>query len=134
MRKKSPAKRKSEDDEKDARQRKKDRIRRKIQRAEEKRQFLDVVPSDSDADVPEEETTWGLPDQCARELEIPMEQIDAEAKAEEDSDSYDDFYVHPDVTNSHDSDSEEEDSEKDSDEDSEKDNDDESGNSYGSDE
>ncbi|XP_026459721.1 transcription initiation factor TFIID subunit 11-like [Papaver somniferum] len=106
-------KRKAEDDDKDTRQRTKDRIRRKIQRAEEKRQFLDGVPSDSDADASEEETT--------------------SAEAEEDSDSDDDFYVHPDITNNHDSDSEEKDSEKDSDENSEKDSDDESDNSYGSD-
>ncbi|XP_026383600.1 ribosomal L1 domain-containing protein CG13096-like [Papaver somniferum] len=90
-------KRKAEDDDKDARQRTKDRIRRKIQRVEEKRQFLDGVPSDSNADAAEEETAW-------------------------------------DVTNSHDSDSKEEDSEKDSDENSEKDSDDESDNSDGSDE
>ncbi|XP_026436635.1 uncharacterized protein LOC113334615 [Papaver somniferum] len=111
-------KRKAEDDEKDARRRKKDRIRHKIQRAEEKSQFLDGVPSDSDADV----------------LEKKPLGIYTEAEAEEDSDSDDDFYAHPDVTNSHESDSKEYDSEKDSDEDSEKDNDDESDNSDGSDE
>ncbi|XP_026434318.1 lisH domain-containing protein C1711.05-like [Papaver somniferum] len=123
-------KRKAEDDEKYARQRTKDRIRRKIQRVEEKRQFLDGVPSDSDsyADASEEETSWGLPDHCAKKFESPM---NIAAEAEEDSD--DDFYAHPDVTNSHDSDSEEEDSEKDSDENSEKYSDDESDNSDGSD-
>ncbi|XP_026398723.1 glutamic acid-rich protein-like [Papaver somniferum] len=124
-------KRKSEDDEKDARQRTKDRIRHKIQRVEGKRQFLDGVPSDSDADATEEETAWGLSDQCAKEFESPM---NIAAKEKEDPDSDDDFHAHTDVTNSHDSDSEEEDSEKDSDENSEKDSDDESDNSDGSDE
>ncbi|XP_026450461.1 uncharacterized protein LOC113350528 [Papaver somniferum] len=108
-------KRKAETDEAEDRKRKKDRIRRKILAAEEWRRFVDGVPSDSDTDAYEEETTWVLPeykikpDRRTRELE---------AEAKEDSDS-DDPYTHPDFINGPDSDSdEEEDSEKDSDDES----------------
>ncbi|XP_026399961.1 uncharacterized protein LOC113295847 [Papaver somniferum] len=108
-------KRKAETDEAEGRKRRKDRIRRKILAAEERRRFVDGVPSDSDADASEEETTWVLPeykikpDQHTRELE---------AEAEEDSDS-DDPYTHPDFINGPDSDSdEEEESDKDSDDES----------------
>ncbi|XP_026450812.1 uncharacterized protein LOC113350924 [Papaver somniferum] len=123
-------KKKVEDDEAKDRQRRNDRIRRKILAAEERRRFVDGVPSDSDADASEEETTWVLtkcnikPDRYAREFRKTMKQIEAEA--EEDSDSYDP-YTHPDFINGSDGDSDKE-------EDSEKDSDDESDNSDESDE
>ncbi|XP_026433798.1 uncharacterized protein LOC113331288 [Papaver somniferum] len=102
--------------------RRKDRIRRKILAAEERRRFFDGVPSDSDADASEEETTWVLPEFKVK----PMKRVDVELEAEENSDS-DDPYTHPDFINGLDSDSDEE-------EDSEKDNDDESDSSDESDE
>ncbi|XP_026448850.1 uncharacterized protein LOC113349142 [Papaver somniferum] len=109
-------KRKAETDEVEGRMRRKDRIQRKILAAEERRRFVDGVPSDSDADASEEETTWVL-----QEFKVkPMKRVDAEleAEAEEDSDS-DDPHTHPDFINGLDSDSdEEEDSEKDSDDES----------------
>ncbi|XP_026419381.1 nucleolin 1-like [Papaver somniferum] len=121
-------KRKAEDDEAEDRQRRKDRIRRKILAAEERRRFVDGVPSDSDADASEEETTWVLPehkikpDRHTREFQKTMKQIEVEAEAEEDSDSdSDDPYIHPNFINGPDGDSdEEEDSEKDSDDESDK--------------
>ncbi|XP_026434344.1 transcription initiation factor TFIID subunit 11-like [Papaver somniferum] len=104
-------KRKAEDDEAENLQRRKDRIRRRIQAAEEIRQFLYGVPSDSDADASEEETTWVFtehkinPDRYEREFRKTMKQIEAEA--EEDSDS-DDPYTHTDFINDPDADSDEE--------------------------
>ncbi|XP_026442602.1 protein starmaker-like [Papaver somniferum] len=79
-------KRKADDDEKDARQRTKDRIRRKIQIAEEKRQFLDGVPSDSDVDASEEETSWGLPDHRDSDSEEEHSEKDSDENSEKDSD------------------------------------------------
>ncbi|XP_026378602.1 suppressor protein SRP40-like [Papaver somniferum] len=113
-------KRKAEDDEAEDRQRRKNRIRRKILAAKERRRFVDGVPSDSDTDASEKETTWMLPehkitpDRYTRKFQKTMKQIEAEAAAEEDSDS-DDPYTHPNFINGPDGDSdEEEDSEKDS--------------------
>ncbi|XP_026416916.1 uncharacterized protein LOC113312379 [Papaver somniferum] len=109
-------KRKAETDEAEGRMRRKDRIQGKIPAAEERRRFVDRVPSDSDDDAFEEETTWVLPEFKVK----PMKQVDAEleAESEEDSDS-DDPHTHPDFINGLDSDSdEEEDSEKDSDDES----------------
>ncbi|XP_026445584.1 uncharacterized protein LOC113346240 [Papaver somniferum] len=117
-------KRKAEDDKAEDRQRRKDRIRHRILAAEEKRRFVDGVPSDSDAS--EEETDWVLserkikPDRRTRDLQKIAKQVEdeleAEYKAEDDSDS-DDLDIHPDFINGSDSDSdEEEDSDKDDDE------------------
>ncbi|XP_026384382.1 protein starmaker-like [Papaver somniferum] len=129
-------KRKVEDDKADDRQRRKDRIWRRILAAEEKRRFVDGVPSESDANASEEETVWVLsernikPDRRTRELQKVVKQVEdeleAEYKDEDDSDS-DDLDIHPDFTNGSDSDSdEEEDSEKDDDESDKSDDSDES--------
>ncbi|XP_026451575.1 uncharacterized protein LOC113351880 [Papaver somniferum] len=109
-------KRKSETDEAEGRLRRKDRIQRKILAAEERRRFVDGIPSDSDADASEEETTWVLPEFKVK----PMKRVDDELKAEAEEDSNsDDPHTHPDFINGLDSDSdEEEDSEKDSDDES----------------
>ncbi|XP_026410842.1 ribosomal L1 domain-containing protein CG13096-like [Papaver somniferum] len=106
-------KRKAQDDEMEDRRRRKDRIRRRIQAAEERRRFVDGVPSDSDANASEEET-----------IEAELED---EYEAEDDSDS-DDPNIHPDFINGRDSDSDEE-----LEEDSANDDDDESHNSDKSD-
>ncbi|XP_026459378.1 glutamic acid-rich protein-like [Papaver somniferum] len=125
-------KRKFETDEAEDRKRRKDRIRHRILAAEERRRFVDGVPSDSDVDVSEEESVRSLPerkikpDRRTRELQKIAKQVESELEAEEDSDS-DDPYTHPDFINSLDSDSDEE-------EDSEKDDEDESDNSDESDE
>ncbi|XP_026419762.1 nucleolin 1-like [Papaver somniferum] len=103
-------KRKAETDEVEDRTRRKDRIQRKILAAEERRRFVDGVPSDSDADASEEETMWVLPEY---KINPDRRNREIEAEAEEDSDS-DDPYTHPDFISGPDSDSdEEEDSEKD---------------------
>ncbi|XP_026450674.1 uncharacterized protein LOC113350767 [Papaver somniferum] len=123
-----------ETDEAEDHKRRKDRIQRKILAAEERRRFVDGVPSDSDADASEEETTWVLPerkiksDRRTRELQNTMKRVEVEleAEAEEYSDS-DDPHTHTDFINGPDSDSDEE-------EDSEKDSDDESDSSDASDE
>ncbi|XP_026417270.1 phosphopantothenoylcysteine decarboxylase subunit VHS3-like [Papaver somniferum] len=133
-------KRKAEDDEAGNRQREKDRIRRRIQAAEERRQFLDGVPSDYDTDASEEEAEWVFPeckikpDRYEREFRKTMKKIEAEA--EEDSDSDDDLDAYPDFIDGPDADSdEEEDSDdKSDDSDDEKESDDESDNSDESDE
>ncbi|XP_026400407.1 glutamic acid-rich protein-like [Papaver somniferum] len=117
-------KRKAETDETEDHKRRKDRIRHKIRAAEERRRFVDGVPSDSDADASEEETTWVLPerkiklDRRTRELQKTMKQVEPELETEAEEDS-DDPYTHPDFINDPGSDSdEEEDSEKDSDDES----------------
>ncbi|XP_026459135.1 uncharacterized protein LOC113359770 [Papaver somniferum] len=133
-------KRNAEDDEAENRQRRRDRIRRRVQAAEERRQFLDGVPSDSDADVSEEETAWVFterkikPNRYEREFRRTMKQIEAEAEAEEDSDSDDDPEARPDFIPDADSDEEEDSDDKYDDSDDEKDSDDESDNSDESDE
>ncbi|XP_026410761.1 glutamic acid-rich protein-like [Papaver somniferum] len=120
-------KRKAEDDKAEDRQRRKDRIRRRILAAEEKHRFVDGVPSDSDADAYEEETVRFLPerkikpDRRTRELQKIAKRVEgeleAEYKAEDDSDS-DDLDIHPDFINDSDSDSDEEENyEKDDDSD-----------------
>ncbi|XP_026434350.1 uncharacterized protein LOC113331930 [Papaver somniferum] len=132
-------KRKAEDDEAENRQRRRDRIRRRVQADEERRQFLDGVPSDSDADVSEEETAWVFtecmikPDRYEREFRRTMKQIEAEAEAEEDSDSDDDLEARPYFIPDADSDEEEDSDGKSDESDDEKDSDDESGNSDESD-
>ncbi|XP_026428254.1 calsequestrin-1-like [Papaver somniferum] len=125
-------KRKSQDDEMEDRRRRKDRIRCRIQAAEERRRFVDGVPSDSDANASEEETVWVVrnyeikSDRRTRELQNIAKQVEAELeveyKVEDDSDS-DDPNIHPDFINGRDSDSDEE-----LEEDSAKDGDDESDN------
>ncbi|XP_026384942.1 nonsense-mediated mRNA decay protein 2-like [Papaver somniferum] len=133
-------KRNTEDDEAENRQRRRDRIWRRVQAAEERRQFLDGVPYDSDADVSEEETAWVFterkikPDRYERESRRTMNQIEAEAEAEEDSDSDDDPEDRPDFIPDTDSDEEEDSDDKFDDSDDEKDSDDESDNSDESDE
>ncbi|XP_026434051.1 phosphopantothenoylcysteine decarboxylase subunit VHS3-like [Papaver somniferum] len=135
-------KRKAEHDEAENRQRRKDRIRHRIQEDEERLRFLDGVPSDSDADASEEEAEWVFterkvkPDRYEREFRKTMKQIEAEAEVEEDPDSDDDLDAYPDFIHGPDADSdEEEDSDdKSDDSDDEKDNDDESDNSDESDE
>ncbi|XP_026447526.1 uncharacterized protein LOC113348048 [Papaver somniferum] len=133
-------KRKAEDDEAENRQRRSDRIRRRVQATEERRQYLDGVPSDSDADVYEEETAWVFterkikPDRYEREFRRTMKQIEAEAEAEEDSDSDDDPEARPDFIPDADSDEEEDNDDKSDDSDDEKDSDDESDNLDESDE
>ncbi|XP_026399394.1 coiled-coil domain-containing protein 1-like [Papaver somniferum] len=123
-------KRKAEDDEAENRQHRNDRIRRRIQAAEERRQFLDGVPSDSDADASEEETAWVFterkikPDRYEREFRKTMKQIEAEAEAEEDSDS-DNPDTHPDFIDDVDSDEEEDSDDKSDNSDDENDSDDE---------
>ncbi|XP_026410349.1 uncharacterized protein LOC113305542 [Papaver somniferum] len=115
------------------RRRRKDRIRRRIQAAEERHRFVDGVPSDSDANSYEEETVWVVrnyeikPDRRTRELQRIAKQVEAEYEAEDDSDS-DDPSIHPDFINGRDSDSD-----KELEEDSAKDDDDESDNSDKSD-
>ncbi|XP_026400015.1 uncharacterized protein LOC113295898 [Papaver somniferum] len=100
---------KAEDDEAENLQHIKDRIRRRIQASKERRQFLDRVPSDSDADASEEETAWVFtkrkikPDRYEREFRKTMKQIEDESEAEEDSDS-DDLDTHPDFIDDADSD------------------------------
>ncbi|XP_026383492.1 protein starmaker-like [Papaver somniferum] len=134
-------KRKAENDEAENRHRRKDRIRRRIQAAEERRRFLDGVPSDSNADTSEEKTAWVLtkrkikPDRYEREFRKTMKQIEAEAEEEEDSDS-DDLDTHPDFIDGSDTDSDEEEGSDDKSDnlDGEKDSDDESDNSDESDE
>ncbi|XP_026434342.1 uncharacterized protein LOC113331918 [Papaver somniferum] len=124
-------KRKAEDDEAENRQRRKDRIRCRIQEAKERRQFLDGAPSDSDADAYEEETMSVFtehkikPDRYERDFRKTMKQIEVEA--EEDSDS-DDPYTHTDFINdpNADSDEEEDSDDKSDNSDDESDNSDES--------
>ncbi|XP_026442385.1 uncharacterized protein LOC113341887 [Papaver somniferum] len=128
-------KRKTQDDEMEDRRRRKDRIRCRIQAAEERRQFFDGVPSDSDANASEEETVWVVRNyeikRRTRELQKIAKQVEAELEAEyeeeDDSDS-DDPNIHPDFINGRDSDSDEE-----LEEDSAKDDDYESDNSDKSD-
>ncbi|XP_026399383.1 transcription initiation factor TFIID subunit 11-like [Papaver somniferum] len=118
-------KRKVEDDEAEDRQRRKDRVRRKILAAEEKHRFVDGVPSDSDYDASEDEPMW-VPqdrkiktDQRTRELKEIAKQVEAELeaehKAEDDSDT-DDLDIHPDFINGTDSDSDEEENSENDDE------------------
>ncbi|XP_026399102.1 glutamic acid-rich protein-like [Papaver somniferum] len=132
-------KRKAEDDEAENRQHRKDRIRCRIQAVEERRQFLDGVPSDSHADASEEEIAWVFterkikPDRYEREFRKTMKQIEAEAEAEEDSDS-EDPDTHPDFIDDTDSDEEEDSDDKSDNSDDENDSDDESDNSDESDE
>ncbi|XP_026459215.1 transcription initiation factor TFIID subunit 11-like [Papaver somniferum] len=131
-------KRKAEDDEAENCQRRKDRIRRRIQAVEERRRFLDGVPSDSDADASEEETAWVFterkikPDRYEREFQKTMKKIEAEAEAEEDSYS-DDPDTHPDFIDGSDADSDkkEDNDEKSDNSDGKKDSGDESDNSDG---
>ncbi|XP_026416737.1 uncharacterized protein LOC113312198 [Papaver somniferum] len=129
----------SEDDEAENRQHRKDRIRRRIQAAEERRQFLDGVPSDSDADASEEETAWVFterkikPGRYEREFRKTMKQIEAEAEAEEDSDS-DDPDTYPDFIDDADSYEEDDSDDKSDNSDDENDSDDESDNPDESDE
>ncbi|XP_026396303.1 calsequestrin-1-like [Papaver somniferum] len=130
-------KRKSQDDDMEDRRRRKDRIRCRIQAAEERRRFVHGAPSDSGANASEVETVWVVwnyeikPDRRTSELQKIAKQVEAELEAEyeaeDDSDS-DDPNIHPDFINGRYSDSDEE-----LEEDSAKDNDDESDNSDKSD-
>ncbi|XP_026398826.1 glutamic acid-rich protein-like [Papaver somniferum] len=106
-------KRKAEDDELEDSLRRRARIERRIAKAEDKL-HASAEGVDSNSDVSEDESMWGppereiKPDRYTREIEKPT-RADPEAEREEEAgwDTYEE-YIHPDIVNGPDSDSDEE--------------------------